>query len=217
MHIVDGTVAPALVYGSLVAGAGLTLFGLRRVDSECMPRVAMLTAAFFAASSIHIPIGVASLHLMLAALCGIVLGLQALPAIAVGLFMQAVLLGHGSLSTLGANLLVQGAAALLAAALFSLRTRLKPRWTVPLAFLAGFLGTACALGLWLASVLTGPEGMPESALIVGLAHLPLLLVEGALTASAVSFLLKVRPGLLAGRPGAPPARAKVADAMEEAS
>ncbi len=196
MHIVDGTVAPGLVYGSLVAGGALTLIGLRRVDSDSMPRVAMLTAAFFAASSIHIPVGVASLHLMLAALCGIVLGLQALPAIAVGLFMQAVLLGHGSLSTLGANLLVQGGGALCAAAIFALRPRLKPGWTVPLAFVAGLLGTSCSLGLWLASVFTGPEGMPESALVVTVAHVPLLLVEGALTASAVGFLLKVRPGLL---------------------
>src|SRR5207302_1092077 len=103
--------------GFLVA-ALLLVPALWRVEDEEIPRVALLTAAFFVSSSIRVPIGVTSIHLLLNALVGVVLGRRAPLAIAVGLLLQAALLGHGGYSTLGVNTAVIALPALLAERLF---------------------------------------------------------------------------------------------------
>src|SRR4029079_15259911 len=83
-----------------------------------MPRSAVLTAAFFVSSSIRVPIGVSSVHLLLNALVGVVLGRRAPLARHVGLFFQAALWGHGVYSTLGVNTTIIAVPALGADRLF---------------------------------------------------------------------------------------------------
>ena len=95
LHISDNVLAqPWLVGGWLLAGL-LTLFGAWRISEDEIPRVAVLTAAFFVASSLRIPLGPSSAHLLLNGLVGVVLGRRAALAIPVGVFMQAFLLQHG--------------------------------------------------------------------------------------------------------------------------
>ena len=71
-------------------------------------------AAFFVASLVHIRIGPTSVHLLLNGLAGVLLGLRAGPSIAVGLTLQAVLIGHGGFSALGVNICVMTIPALFA-------------------------------------------------------------------------------------------------------
>lgn len=65
--------------------------------------VAILWAAFFVASLIHVPIGPSSVHLLLNGLMGLLLGWPAFPAILVGLLLQALLFQFGGLTVLGVN------------------------------------------------------------------------------------------------------------------
>src|SRR5262245_6590385 len=109
--------APALVLGFAGMIALLTV-GLFRLREEEIARVGLLTAALFVASSIHVPLGPTSVHLLLNGLAGVILGRRVGVAIPVSLLLQAWLLGHGDLSTLGVNSCVMAVPALLARPLF---------------------------------------------------------------------------------------------------
>ena len=119
VHISDGVLTPAWLAGGFVLAGALAFLGARRVRDEEIPRVALLTAAFFVASLLHVRVGPTSVHLLLNGLVGVVLGVRAALAIPVGLFLQAALLGHGGFSTLGVNSCVMVLPALLAGQLFA--------------------------------------------------------------------------------------------------
>ena len=89
-----------------------------RVRDEEIPRIALMTAAFFVASLIHVPVGPTSVHLLLNGLLGVIVGRRAPLAVLLGLTLQAVLLGHGGFTTIGVNTCVMALPALGAAWLF---------------------------------------------------------------------------------------------------
>jgi cobalt/nickel transport system permease protein len=123
VHIPDNLLTvPAMTAGWGLAVV-LALVGAWRVADEEIPRLALLTAAFFVASSIHVPVGVSSAHLLLNGLVGVVLGWRAALAIPIGLFLQAALLPHGGFFSLGVNACVMVLPALLARLLFVLVER----------------------------------------------------------------------------------------------
>ena len=80
-----------------------TAIGLKKMDYEAIPRVAILSAAFFVATLIHVPVGPVGLHLVLNGLMGLLLGWMAVPAILIALFLQALLFQFGGLTVLGVN------------------------------------------------------------------------------------------------------------------
>jgi cobalt/nickel transport system permease protein len=123
VHIADNILRwPWLAGGFALAGA-LAALAAWRVRDEEVPRIALLTAAFFVASLIHVRLGPTSVHLLLNGLVGVVLGRRAPLAILVGLGLQAALLGHGGLTALGVNACVLTVPALLAGGLFALLHR----------------------------------------------------------------------------------------------
>lgn len=211
MHIPDGIIpASAALGGYAAAGAAtwLALYKIKRCYKSPragIPRASLLTAAFFTASLVHIPLPPASVHLVLSGLVGVILGWYAFPAILVGLFLQAVMFQHGGLTTLGVNACLMGLPALLSHRLFQLRRVLgrdKPVPNALLAFLAGFLAVALgALGAALLLIFTVPAHLNAAAeraavTALSLAHLPVALLEGVFTALVVLFLLRVKPDLL---------------------
>jgi cobalt/nickel transport system permease protein len=106
--------------GGYLAAAVLVVFGSWRIQDEEIPHIALLTAAFFVISLIHVPIpGLpTSAHLLGNGLLGVLLGRRAALAIPIGLLLQAVLLQHGGLTTLGVNTCVMVLPALLAWQMF---------------------------------------------------------------------------------------------------
>lgn len=202
MHIVDGVLsAPILVGGSMLAVAGVAR-GLSALDADSIPRAGLLTAVFFVASLIHIPIGPASAHLMLTGLMGLLLGWAAFPAILVGLLLQAAFFGYGGLTVIGVNTVNLALPAVLIgllARLFLERIAIRPSSATVL--LAGFLVGALSFGLSALSVagvlaLSGSEFVAAARLIL-VAQSPVMLVEGAITAATLRLLLTVRPELIA--------------------
>ena len=110
VHISDGVLQTTWLAGGFVVAVCLAVVGCWRVRDEEIPRIALLTAAFFVASSIHIRIGVTSWHLLLNGLVGVMLGRRAALAIPVGLTLQYFLLMHGGFYTIGVNTSMRTAA-----------------------------------------------------------------------------------------------------------
>src|SRR5208283_5765433 len=103
MHISEGILGtPVLAAGAALTVVGTSL-GLKKMEYEKLPAVALLSSVFFLASLVHVPIGPAAAHLVLTGLCGILLGWCAFPAILVGVSLQAILFQFGGLTTLGVN------------------------------------------------------------------------------------------------------------------
>ncbi|MGB3509467.1 MAG: cobalt transporter CbiM [Microcoleaceae cyanobacterium] len=212
MHISDGILPAKLCISAYGLTSLITWYSLRQINrlpnpQASIPKASLLTAAFFVASSIHIPIPPASVHLVLNGLLGTVLGYYAFPAILIGLFFQGIMFGHGGLTTLGVNGLIMGVPALLAFQIFQLRhvlaNGLKENLSISI---FGFIAGATAIGvsslIFFTLIITNiPSGFEESlerqamyALIVS--HIPLMGIEGILTAMVVGFLRRVMPELL---------------------
>ncbi len=120
VHLSDGFLADPWWIGGFVLLAPLLFFGAWRMQEDDIPRTALLTAAFFVASSIHIRVTpFSTTHLLLNGLIGVVLGRRAALAIPLGLFFQYVFTGHGGLTTLGINSCIQVLPALAAGQLFA--------------------------------------------------------------------------------------------------
>lgn len=211
MHIPDGILPVSVALSGYAAAGGMTWFSLNRIKKkfknprELIPRASLLTAAFFAASLVHIPVPPTSVHLILSGLMGVILGWFAFPAILVGLFFQAVMFQHGGLTTMGINACLMGIPALLAGVLFRTRRFFGADRRVVnglLAFLGSFLSMVlAALSAALLLIYTIPAQLDvtaEKAAIITLAgaHLPIALIEGVFTALVVLFLLRVKPELL---------------------
>jgi cobalt/nickel transport system permease protein len=196
MHISEGVLAPAVLYGGAVlACVGIGL-GLRKLDYDKLMTVAILSAAFFVGSLIHVPIGPANAHLIINGLLGLLLGWAAFPSICVALILQAVLFQFGGLTVLGVNTLNMALPAVLAAFLCRPLIARGGKARMLGAFLCGALSVAGAgLCTALALALTD-EGFMQAAQLLLLAHLPVMLVEGGITLLTVGFLAKVKPELL---------------------
>ncbi|ANB34369.1 cobalt transporter CbiM [Rhodovulum sulfidophilum] len=196
MHIVDGALAAPVVIGGAVLAAGGLARGLRDLTLEKIPAAGMLSASFFVASLIHVPIGPSSVHLILNGLAGLVLGWAAFPALFVGLLLQAVFFGFGGLTVLGVNTLDIALPAVIVHYIcrHGIATG-SPR----IAAIWGGIGGALAIALTAACValalaLSGAAFIPAAKLVL-LAHVPVMAIEGLLSAAAVYLAIQVKPDL----------------------
>ena len=197
MHVSEGVLSPQV----LIAGGGLAAAGvgyaLKKMDYDRVPQVGIVSCAFFVASLIHLPIGPASVHLVLNGLTGILLGWAAFPAILVALFLQGILFQFGGLTTLGVNTLNMALPAVLCFVLFNGLVR-SENSTISgaAAFACGALAVLMS-GLMVAfSLIWTEESFLQVAKIVLIGHLPVMVIEGVVTALIVGFLKKVKPEIL---------------------
>jgi cobalt/nickel transport system permease protein len=119
VHISDGVLQTSWLAGGFAVAAVFVLLAAWRIRDEEIPRIALLTAAFFVASSIHIRVGPSSWHLLFNGLVGVILGRRAPLAILIGLALQYFLLMHGGFYTLGINTCILLLPALLASGMFT--------------------------------------------------------------------------------------------------
>lgn len=204
MHIVDGALSNPVVIGGAVLAVGGIAQGLRSLPMEKIPVAGVLSATFFVASLIHVPIGPSSVHLIMNGLAGLVLGWAAVPALFVGLLLQAVFFGFGGLTVLGVNTVAIAAPAVLVGLTFqqSIQTA-TPRNAAFLGALGGALAIALTtLCVALALVLTGDEFVPAAKLVF-LAHIPVMVIEALLTGAAVFLTKQVKPELFDRFEGVP--------------
>jgi cobalt/nickel transport system permease protein len=196
MHISDGVLPLAVAIGGYAASAGLVAWSARRTHNEEMPKLAVMTAAFFVASLIHVPFGPTSVHLIIPGLTGALLGPSAFLSIGLGLLLQSLLFQFGGLTALGANALMMGLPALACGWFFQRFKGGTIRRQAAVGALTGALGTALAAIILALLLATGGEDFLGVAKIALLAHVPVIIVEGAVSAFTIGFLARVKPDLL---------------------
>ncbi len=196
MHISEGVLSgPVLVSGAALAAAG-TALGLKKLDYDKIANAGMLSAAFFVAALIHVPVGPASVHLVFNGIVGLLLGWAAFPVILVALVLQALLFQFGGITTLGANTLIMALPAVLCYYLFGPFISRKPASAMLAGFACGFLSVLLSALLLGATLISTGESFSTIANIVVLANSPVMVIEGIVSAFCIGFLKKVRPEIL---------------------
>ena len=197
MHISEGVLsAPILITGVTVCVAGVGI-GLKKMDYDKLPRVAVLASTFFLASLIHVPIGPASVHMVLNGVTGLLLGWVAFPAIMIAVALHAILFQFGGLTTLGINTCNMGVPAIVCYYLFRKGVKNDRYWIMALsAFLCGFVSVLLSSIMVAITLAATGEPFFEVGQIAVIAHIPIMVTEGLLTIFCVSFLRKVKPEIL---------------------
>jgi cobalt/nickel transport system permease protein len=191
VHISDGVLTEPWLVGGFAFLAIALGAALYRTPQDLIPRLGVLTAVFFVSSQQHLQLGPGSVHLLLNGLLGILLGWRCVIAIAVGLMLQAFLIGHGGQNSLGINFAVMAIPALMTGYIF----RMLPKRRI---YLIGYLlGSSCAslTVILYATVLDlGAKGdwttIAKTSLLL---HIPIIVLEGFILAFALGVLSKARP------------------------
>jgi cobalt/nickel transport system permease protein len=197
MHISEGVLsAPVLVTGAALTAAGCGI-GLKKLDYDRVPQVAILTSAFFVASVIHVPIGPSSVHLVLNGLMGLLLGWPAFPAILIALFLQALLFQFGGITSLGVNTFNMAFPAIICFCLFAHAVKgTNNLISMGAAFACGFLGILLgSVMVAISLVFTGNPFLGVAKVVV-IAHLPVMIIEGLITLFSAGFVRKLKPEIL---------------------
>jgi cobalt/nickel transport system permease protein len=212
MHVSEGILPWGWAVFWYCASAPFVAWGLYRLkglsgkDLAFKPLAGLITALVFIISCVPIPVPVvgSTSHPCGTAMSAILLG----PGVSVivaacALFIQALFLSHGGLSTLGANVFSMGVmGSFTGYAAFRFLRGLKVNLVVS-AFVAGICAdwaTYLATSVELSSGIRGDAPFFPLFLKIMAAfmptQLPLGILEGAMTAGMISLLLKRKPDLL---------------------
>lgn len=199
MHISEGILKAEIIIPAAVAAGVWVAYLLYRLNFKDIPKIACMSAIFFVASFIHIPLGPTAIHLVLGGLVGAFLGVNAIIAIFVGLLLQALFFGYGGISVLGVNLLMIAAPTIFARYFVKLsfkEQKYQKIYRYICWFLVGFIPLLCSsLILSGVLVLNGKEFLAISGLALA-ANFPLMIVEGIISLFAISFIYRVNKELL---------------------
>lgn len=197
MHIVDGALSnPVLISGGLLTVGGLAM-GLRKLDMDLIPAAGVLSATFFVASLIHVPLGPSSVHLIMNGLAGIILGWAAFPALFVGLLLQAIFFAFGGISVLGVNVVNIAGPAVIVGVLarpFVIHASSALKASIIGGFAGGLAVSLTTLFVAISLAMSG-ENFVAGAKLVFIAHIPVMIIEGLLTAAALYLIHRVKPEL----------------------
>ncbi len=200
MHISDGVLSLPVVAAGWIITVALLVITLRwgerdKSIAEQIPKLSIMTGAFFVASLIHVSVGPTSVHLILNGLLGVVLGVLSYPAMFIGLTLQALLFQHGGLTVIGVNTMIMGVPGLVSYAVFKTGYKMNISLTA-LGALCGALATVLAVILLAVVLVTTGEEFVAVAKLAAVAHVPIMIVEAIVTGFVVAYLAKVKPELL---------------------
>ncbi len=196
MHISEGVLSgPVLISGGVLAAVG-TVIGLKKIDYDQLARVGILSATFFVASLVHVPIGPSNIHLIMNGLVGLLLGWAAFPAIMVALLLQGVFFQFGGLTTLGVNTTIMALPAVLCYYLFAPLLHKDRKFLLLAGFSCGFFAVLIGGVIVGLALMFTEENFFAVAVLVVSAHIPVMIIEGIVTAFSVAFLKKVQPAML---------------------
>jgi cobalt/nickel transport system permease protein len=207
MHIVDGALSlPVVITGLALTGVGVAI-GLKKMPDEHIATTAVLSAVFFIASLIHVPAGPSSLHLILNGVLGLVLGWSVFPALLIALILQMVFFGFGGFLVIGVNTFNIALPALLVYFFMSPLLKLllhtcppdsfKFKWlSLSAGFMAGFSAIAMTAIMVAISLAFTGESFYTAAKLVLISHIPVMIIEGFITAACLMLILRVKPELL---------------------
>jgi cobalt/nickel transport system permease protein len=196
MHISEGYLSgPVLMSGAALAAVG-TAVGLKQLDYDRIAQAGILASAFFVASLVHVPIGPANAHLIMNGIIGLLLGWSAFPVILVALVLQGLFFQFGGITSLGVNTTIMAVPAVAVRYLFGPWVLCSSRWAPVAAFGCGAGAVALSAFIMAASLVFTDEGFFSLAATAVAVHLPVMVIEGLVTAICISFLAKVKPEML---------------------
>jgi len=223
MHITEGILPPKWAIFWVVMVMPFVVIGtlkLKKYKKEVpgfLPLVGLVGAAVFVFSCFPIPVvglnGMATAHPAGTGMSAMLLGPFVSVVIAgIALFIQALFLAHGGLTTLGVNIFSMGVLGSFSgyfAFRFAQKMGLKLFWC---GFAAGvvsdlftYMGTSIGLGLL---VFEGGESLPIAIMhsvkamleifvvFMATSQGPLCIAEGIVVGFAISYVSKVRPSIL---------------------
>ena len=212
MHISEGILPLTWAAANAAVAAPFVVKGVARIRARAKQEpairsiIGLMGAAVFVISALPIPVPIpgTSAHPTGVALAAIFIG--PLPTAAVTLvvlFLQALFMAHGGLTTLGANTLnmgVLGAFAGFGVFRFSLRLGFAPWLGAALAGFVGDLTVYAGTALSMALALHGDNAVWSVWSSIALAfvptQVPLAFLEAALTAGVLSYIASRRPDIL---------------------
>ncbi|WP_419767419.1 cobalt transporter CbiM [Arcobacter sp.] len=195
MHIADGV----LTLESTVTVSAISLVclyvSIKSIKDEKITLAAAMSAMFFIATFIHVPLGVTQIHLVLIGVIGILIGWMSFISIFIALVLQALLLGYGGVVSLGVNLFVMGMPAIIVYYLYNMEITNKLNEKVKF-FLVGFLGTFFAT-LFLAIILLFSKPEYEYAsYTIFIVDSGAMIIEGIISMFLLQFIKKTYPKIL---------------------
>ena len=208
MHVPDGFLSAGVAAGTWAAGAGTLAWALRaeRSDPERVPAgtLGALSGFVFAAQLVNVPLlpGTSG-HLVGGMLAAALVGpWRGLVVMAVVLAVQALLFQDGGVTAYGANLLAMGGGGCLGGlAVALLVNRLLPgaRGLVAGPVAGAFAGTLVGAA-FVATALALSGLYPASTVLPVMLslHVPIALLEAALTGAILATVLRWRPDLVRG-------------------
>ena len=194
MHISDGVLNIEVASTLAIASIGLCIYSIKKLKNEDIALVASMSALFFIASFIHIPLGPTQIHLLLIGVIGLLLGNLVFLSITIALLLQAILLGYGGLSSLGANIIIMSLPAyivyLISKIPFIKLVAQKVRF-----FLYGFLGIFFSVILLCFILYFSDKNYEIASYSIFLANLPTMIIEGFITLFLLIYVKKSIPKL----------------------
>ena len=199
MHLSEGVLhAPVLLANAVLAAGGVAI-GLRKLEQERLPLTALFAAAFFVAGTIHVPVGIGSVHLILNGMAGLFLGWTVFPAFLIALLLQVLFFSFGGFAVLGVNLCIMAIPAVIAHYLW--RARLRPQMSLKDRLFVGIgagvvgVGGAAALAS-LELMLDGGKSYTDLVWLLLASHLPVFVLDSVINVGVISLLCKMYPEAL---------------------
>lgn len=196
MHLSEGVLhSSTLLIGAVGAVIGLAI-GLKKMTGDKLALTALFSAAFFVASTIHIPVGIGSVHLILNGIAGLFLGWRVFPAFLIALTLQALMFSFGGLAVLGVNLCIMALPAVVVRlCVFPwLKANVCRQRLIVSGILSGVIGV-CGAAL-LASCVLAFDGSNQYHDLISLllvSHLSVFVVDSLISVGVLLTLAKMLP------------------------
>ena len=184
-----------LLIGAVGAVLGLAI-GLKKMTGDKLALTALFSAAFFVASTIHIPVGIGSVHLILNGIAGLFLGWRVFPAFLIALTLQALMFSFGGLAVLGVNLCIMALPAVVVR--LCVFPWLKANFCRQRLIVSGILSGVIGVGgaALLASCVLAFDGSNQYHDLISLllvSHLPVFVVDSLISVGVLLTLAKMLP------------------------
>ena len=198
MHISEGILSSGMLLTGWAGSVAGISYGLRKTNPDKIIKTALISSAFFLASLVNVRIGPSSTHLTLLAPIGLILGSAVFPAVFTALLLQAVLFHFGGIVVLGANTFIMGTASLSVYILFGriIRNSEGRLRLMTASFIAGMLAVMIGASLTGIFLMMTDVNFSGAVKVLLIAHLPVALIEGAVTSFLVVWLKKSAPEIL---------------------
>ncbi len=198
MHISEGILSSGMLLTGWAGSVAGISYGLRKTDPDKIIKTALISSAFFLASLVNVRIGPSSTHLTLLAPIGLILGSAVFPAVFTALLLQAVLFHFGGIVVLGANTFIMGTASLSVYILFGqiIRNSEGRLRLMTASFIAGISAVMIGASLTGIFLMMTDVNFSGAVKVLLIAHLPVALIEGAVTSFLVVWLKKSAPEIL---------------------